>query len=854
MTTFVRVLHLLALRPLRRHPLRALLAIVAVAAGASMAASVFIVRSSLDQSVETFGRDLAGPTDLRVVGATRRGGLEPGVVDAVAGTPGVGVAVPVVQAVTTVQAPLTTSSRGRDFVPFDEHVVVVLGVDCRAEQLVGSFGCTADRVADHGDRPLAVGPNVGQGTLQASASEVDLAGAPVLDALGQLGGARVVVFPLPAAQRLFDRDDRLDAIYVDPAPGTGVGTLQTRLERVVGQQNGVLRATDGPPEVEAALGNVLPLFTLMALFAMGTGAALVYNTVALSLEERRRELAVVGALGGTASTVVRTVLGEAVVIGAVGGVLGAFGGLLVARPIVRTLSGFTIRTAGIPITVHVGLTPLVVSALLGVVMACVASAIPVRRALRIGTAAELSGRGARAEASAPRLVMRASAWGVVAGVGLVLVVLGRRHGGLERWQVTAGGLGFAATALGLLLFGASVAPLLLRPVGRLVEGTVLGRMAVANLVRAPGRTAVMVAAVTAATTTAFVIAGYSNGLRSAYTSDIQDNMHGFRLAATGTGANLNLDAGLPPSVIDAIGRVPGVASIDGGTAILTGARPSELLTVVGRDESWAREHDGERVVRGHIDAAGFARGEALIDTTVARDTGLRPGDRIALRTPGGMVDVPVQAVIAGNGNSGRSVRISMSLHRRLYGDLPVKAVTVEADPDVRPDELLERVVRSHALDDVDNAEMSLPNGVIADASGQVDSQLVPVRTFQRALLAVSFVAVLSTLLLVGVQRRRELAMLAAVGTEPSTLAGMVVTEAGLVAAVALVLSAAGGVVVLWALLEAAPLVIGFSAPFRPDWASLVGSGAVALIVALLASFWPARRAARTDVVVALRYE
>jgi putative ABC transport system permease protein len=97
-------------------------------------------------------------------------------------------------------------------------------------------------------------------------------------------------------------------------------------------------------------------------------------------------------------------------------------------------------------------------------------------------------------------------------------------------------------------------------------------------------------------------------------------------------------------------------------------------------------------------------------------------------------------------------------------------------------------------------------------------------------------------------------MLAAVGTEPSTLAGMVVTEAGLVAAVALALSAAGGVVVLWALLEAAPLVIGFSAPFRPDWASLVGSGAVALIVALLASFWPARRAARTDVIVALRYE
>jgi hypothetical protein len=84
----VRLLRLLAWRPLRRRPLRALLAIVAVAAGTAMAVSVFVVRTSVSRSVAEFGTELAGPTELRVVGAVRRGGLEPEVVDVVAGADG----------------------------------------------------------------------------------------------------------------------------------------------------------------------------------------------------------------------------------------------------------------------------------------------------------------------------------------------------------------------------------------------------------------------------------------------------------------------------------------------------------------------------------------------------------------------------------------------------------------------------------------------------------------------------------------------------------------------------------------------------------------------------------------------
>jgi putative ABC transport system permease protein len=260
------------------------------------------------------------------------------------------------------------------------------------------------------------------------------------------------------------------------------------------------------------------------------------------------------------------------------------------------------------------------------------------------------------------------------------------------------------------------------------------------------------------------------------------------------------------------------------------------------------------MVRGRLDAAAFARGEALIDTTLARDRGLRPGDRVELPTPSGIVEVPVQAVVPG-GSAGRTVQIPWDLHRRLYGPQPIKRLVVEAEPGISPDELADRLYESRVLLGAGATVMvRTPDDLVDSVSHSVEGQMVAFWAFQRGLLAVSFVAVLSTLLLVGVQRRRELAMLAAVGGTPSTLARMVLTEAGIVGVIAVALSAAGGAVVLWALLEVAPLVVGFRAPFRPDWTSAVTSGGLSLVVAVLAAFWPARRAARTDVAVALRYE
>ena len=846
-----------------------MLAIIAVAAGTAMAVSVFVVRTSVARSVADFGAELSGPTELRVVGAVRRGGLGPEVVDRVAAADGVAGAVPVVQAVASLDGleEHTWVDPGGRTVTYRDgwRRVLVLGVDCSIEALVGDHGCPEDGVTDRGDVPFAVGRGVPDGSrLQTNHGMVTLRNRPVYEGFDGLGDGAFVVYPLPSAQRLFDRGDGVDVVYVQPEDGVDVGELRTRLDELVGEHNAVLDADQGPPEVELALGSALPVFSLLGLFGLGIGGLLVHNTVTLSLEERRRELAVVGALGGTRRVVAWTALGEAGVLGAFGGLLGAAGGLLVAGPIVDTMSNFTEDVAAMPVTLHAGVGAPVLGALLGVVVALGAAVLPARRALRLSVVDELSGRGRFEERPTARHLRRVAGFGTVVLAGVAMVVAATRGGGLATWQPPVGALGFVVMAVGLLLVAAALAPVVLAPVGRLVEGSAAGRLAVANLLRAPGRTAVMVVALTGAVATAFVAAGFSRSIERSLTRSILSNMEGVSVSAAGEGANANLDVALPPEVVDALRAMPEVDEVHEGAVVLAGAGRDEVISVSAFGDPWVLK-DRHAVVAGEIDPARFAAGEAVVNTLLARDQDLRPGDELRLPTPSGMVEVPVMAVIHSGGPTGREATLSLDRHRELYGPQPLRAVNLHPVPGVSYDELAVAAVAAVANDpaaarfvqegpDRIYLHVSTPDQVLAEARGTVRTTMLPFWTLQRGLLGVAFVAILSTLLLVGVQRQREMGMLAAAGMTPPRLAQMVLTEAGLVAVAGAVLGALGGLVTLWAMIEVAPLVIGYANDFHPDGWEAVRAGNGALWVALLAGLWPAYRAATTEVVPALRYE
>ena len=818
--------------------MRAAMTALAIAAGVALAVSISVLVSSIERSLGDFGRGLAGPADLRVTGATLRGGLPAEALELAAGVEGVSHVVPLVQTVAPTQA-----EPGGDAEPS-----LVLGVDCSVELLVGAFGCDPAQLAS-ATGPLAVGPEVAVGdaaVLRTDRGRVPLAGVPVAGRLRALGGGRVVVLPLALAQDLYTRPAQVDVAYVLADDGVDVAAVRARLQDALGAHLPVLAAGDPPAAADAVLGAAVPIYSLMGLFAMGIGAVLVANAAAMSLESRRRELAVLGALGGRARTVVGTTVAEMVVLGAVGGLFGSLGGVVVARPIVASLSSFTESIAGAPLTTHVSLGNLITGLLLGMGLGGGAALLPARRATRLDAATELSGREPADRPKPVRLGRRVLIWSVVTIAGAAGAWAAPRHGGLEPWQAAIVSPAFLAVLVGTLFLGAALAPLL---VGRLVRatastGSAAVRIGLSAARRDHRRTGMLAVAVAAAVSTAFVTEGSSASARASIEATFARNGPGVDVATVPQGEGFG--AHVTPELVSALSAVPGAAEVDLGHVLVVG-RGSSLVVV----EAVTRNRLTTKVVDGVADPARLGAGEVLIGTGLARRQGIRAGDEVELTTPAGTVVLPVQGVWEDGNNVGANITMSPDLLTQLFGPLPPEYVVVRPAEGVTEAALAEAITAA-GLDPELRTRSTAQ--VASDIADEVDQQFSSFRVMQRALLAVLFVAVLSSLLLAGVQRRRELGLLAAVGADPPGLARTLLVEAGVVAVVGVALCTVSGPLSMWAMNRVLPFVVGFNNPLVLDWSVLASSGAVAVCVVLLGAVWPARAAARVEVLDALRYE
>jgi putative ABC transport system permease protein len=216
-----------------------------------------------------------------------------------------------------------------------------------------------------------------------------------------------------------------------------------------------------------------------------------------------------------------------------------------------------------------------------------------------------------------------------------------------------------------------------------------------------------------------------------------------------------------------------------------------------------------------------------------------------------VVDLPVLGVVQAGDFGGRNVQMSYALLEKVFGPQPVTGVNAIPVPGVSNEQLAAEIKAAHLDPDL---RVQTAAELAKDITKGIEAQLASFWALQRALMATAFVAVLSTLLLVGVQRRRELGLLAAVGMQPSELARMVLIEAGLVAVVGSVVGIATALPMYGGLVLIAPILIGFKEPFVLDLGTAAIYAVVSVVVALLGAAWPAWRTSKVEVLSALAYE
>jgi putative ABC transport system permease protein len=320
-----------------------------------------------------------------------------------------------------------------------------------------------------------------------------------------------------------------------------------------------------------------------------------------------------------------------------------------------------------------------------------------------------------------------------------------------------------------------------------------------------------------------------------------------RVITTPPNNDIDIDTKPSPQLIEALRAFPGVAGIEHGATIGV-VTTDGYVGVSGGMGRFKRPYE---ILDGRADAEAFERGEVLIGPVLARERSLRGGGTLELPGRDGMARVRVQGVWANGDFNGSEITMPLWLLDDLWGPQPPEGLAVEPEPGVDPADLAARI-RASGLDR--HLIADAPADQLAAAASDLQGFFEPFWALQRALLLIAFAAVLFTLLLAAVQRRRELSLLAAVGMAPGSLARMILAEAAAVAVVGTVLGTVTALGVLVGFRDAFFLFVPYRVDLRPDMTVVPVYGAITLAILVLAAAWPAWQTTRLQPAQALRYE
>ena len=679
------------------------------------------------------------------------------------------------------------------------------------------------------------------------AQEFTIVGLTGFGEADNLGGATLAVFERETAHKVLDSVGRYDSVAVGAEPGVAVGSvledisdvLPPRFEAVTAQA-AAQESADGVKEGIAFFGTAILFFAGIALFV---GAFVIANTFSIVVAQRTRELALLRALGATGGQVMRSVVLEAALVGAVASVIGLGFGIAVGlglRELVQAVGGGAeLPGAGIrilPRTVYVAVG-------VGMTVAIISSIAPARRASRLSPVAAM--RETTEEAGLPAFRRSAFA-GIAAVIGVVLLGYGM-FGRDVALRFGVIGLGTVALFLGLGL----LAPFITKPLASVLAwplprlAGVAGRLARANATRNPGRTAATAVALMVGLALVSSISLLTASMKASVSDLLDDIVRADYIVRFGGGG----------------GGPGGPLTMSPEVSARLRARPEVAHVVAMRIDQWSYEGKTKTLAAISPDGVGqvmelgmesgntdaLADGGVLLHTDIAEKLGLGVGESLAMTFPvSGTVQVPIDGVYRERRISNTGYLLSMVDYERGYttrGD--ALAFVKMRSPD--------KAAFNRVLKDVTG---EFPNLIVQDQqqfkaqqTAQLDQLLALVTALLGLAIIIALLGIANTLALSIFERTRELGLLRAVGMSRRQVRRMVHWEAVLIAVFGAVLGVAVGVVFGLAAVRAMA-DDGINKTVVPG-GQLIVLVVLAGLAGLGASAFPARRAGRLDILAAI---
>ena len=253
--------------------------------------------------------------------------------------------------------------------------------------VAGSWPRSGEVVIDRGTarkKDFGVGDTI-RVEAQGEATPLRISGLVRFNAPISIGGATLSGFDLRTAQKLFNKEGKLDQIRVARKPDVSVDELLRQIRAVLPSQTQV-RTGDAQASTDASDTKSFTDFLQTFLLAFGgialfVGAFVIANSLSITIAQRTREFATLRTIGASRRQILRAVLIESLVMGVLASVIGLFLGLALAKGLFSLFEtvGFTLPNSGLLLETRT----IVVALLVGVVVTIVASLRPALRATRV---------------------------------------------------------------------------------------------------------------------------------------------------------------------------------------------------------------------------------------------------------------------------------------------------------------------------------------------------------------------------------------------------------------------------------------------------------------------------------------
>jgi putative ABC transport system permease protein len=695
---------------------------------------------------------------------------------------------------------------------------------------------------------LAIGSTVGVVTRQ-PLKDFRVVGIMRFGGVGSLGPIQLLVFDLPVAQRLFDKQGVYDEIYVASRPGDSTQQLMLAIRPLLPAnaeaKTGAQEAQTQTNNVNQAFGPIRDILLAFAGIALFVGSFVIFNTLSVTVAQRTREFATLRTLGASRRQVLASVLVEALVIGALASLVGLVAGLGLARGLeaLFTAVGAKLPNAGTVLATRT----VIVSLVAGILVTLLASLAPALRAIRVAPIAAV-----REGAILPpgRLAgLRTPLLAAVSAVGLIILCGGLFVGGLSTGtRLLALGGGAALLFAGLAFVSRWLVAPLAGAIGRPFErlGGTTGMLARENTTRNPARTAITAGALTVGVALVVFVAVLGAELRATINTEVSQQIHADYVVSSSRAGGT-----LPPAVGNALRAAPGVAASAVRAGQVNAYGKTEQITAV--DPATVRRFYNFTWARGSgpADLAQLGLSGAIVTKQFATAHHLLLGSRFRLQTASG---TRLELVVRGIQNPPVVVElpgaltISTALFDRSFSQPSDTGVLVDTAGGASPaaQRSLKRVLAGFP-----DAQVQTVAAFIKTQQAGINTLLELFYVLLTLSIVVSLFGIVNTMALSIVERTREIGALRAMGMTRRQVSRMIRIESQITALIGAVI----GIVVGIAL--AALTTVALS-----SWNLTFALPAQTLGLLLVMAFFagrgaaraPARRAARLDPLRALQYE